>query len=88
MQEQTRVIKKDVQKVIQEGVNSGDFLLELQEKPLRNAAQKGLDGMDLLVEGRMETIIRDCIIAERLHLGFGKYMENLIACLADLFEEA
>lgn len=88
MQMQTRVIKKDVQKVIQEGVNSGDFLLELQEQPLRNAAQKGLDVMDLLVEARMETIIRDCIIAKRLHLGFGKYMEHLIACLADLFEEA
>ncbi len=88
MQEQTRVISKDFEKFVKKSAQDHDVLLDLQAAMLdETRIRDSGDVMDLMVNARMETIVRDCIVSERLGESWSKYLEGLIKGLATLFEE-
>ena len=95
MQMQTRVISTDFEKFVKKSAQDHDVLLDLQtalldlqaalldEKRIRDSGAF----TDLMVHSRMETIVRDCIVSERLGESWSKYLEGLIQGLATFFEE-
>lgn len=88
MQMQTRVISTEFEKFVKKSAQDHDVLLDLQaamldEKRIRDSGAF----TDLMVHSRMETIVRDCIVSERLGESWSKYLEGLIQGLATLFEE-
>lgn len=88
MQTQTRVISTDFEKFVKKSAQDHDVLLDLQtalldEKRIRDSGAF----TDLMVQSRMDTIVRDCIVSERLGESWSKYLEGLIQGLATFFEE-
>ena len=89
MQTQTLVIRNEFRQVVNKGVNDDDPLLYRQTQLVESAGLvvEEEDLIDLMISTRMETIIRDCIVTERLGIKFSAYLEELINALAQIFEE-
>lgn len=68
--------------LLEVGTMAGTAAL-LDEKRIRDSGAF----TDLMVQSRMETIVRDCIVSERLGESWSKYLEGLIQGLATFFEE-
>lgn len=88
MQMQTRVISTDFEKFVKKSSQDNDVLLDLQASMMddKRIREKGIF-TESLVQMRMETIVRDCIVSERLGESWSKYLEGLIQGLATFFEE-